>query len=139
MRAFIKNASLRYSCYNCKVKSLGRHSDITLGDFWGVEYVLPEMEKNMGVSLILVHSDKGENLLSKVKENMVITPVNPLDGIKYNKSAVNVPDIPKMRASFYQNAENKGIEKAVKKAVKPKISVTVKNILKKVIGKQKKY
>ena len=34
MQAFLKNVSLRESCYNCSFKKINRLSDITLADFW---------------------------------------------------------------------------------------------------------
>ena len=42
MRAFVKNLSLRPSCYECQSKGIKRKSDITLGDFWGINKVCPE-------------------------------------------------------------------------------------------------
>lgn len=35
MKAFLKNVSLRNSCFSCYSKSINRNSDITLADLWG--------------------------------------------------------------------------------------------------------
>ena len=67
MRLFLGNICLRPSCHECKFKKLGRKSDITLGDCWGVENVLPELFYENGVSIIIVHSHKGEVILEKIK------------------------------------------------------------------------
>ena len=62
MKIFLRNECLRESCYHCVVKETGTVSDLTIGDFWGVERVIPEMESKMGISLVLVHTDKGRGL-----------------------------------------------------------------------------
>ena len=45
----------RPSCYECKFKGYPRIADITLADFWGVENVKKVMDKNLGLSLSLIH------------------------------------------------------------------------------------
>ena len=68
LRAFLQNVTLRPSCYECNFKTLGRTSDLTLADFWGVDVVMPDFADDKGVSLVLVHSDKGNNLLEVISE-----------------------------------------------------------------------
>lgn len=55
MRAFLSNLSLRPSCYECPAKGGKSGADITIGDFWGVEKILPEMNDDMGCSVIIVN------------------------------------------------------------------------------------
>lgn len=64
MRAFLSDLILRPSCYQCKVKSVKSESDITLGDFWGIEKVHPQMDDDKGTSLILINTEKGEIALN---------------------------------------------------------------------------
>lgn len=66
MKAFLSNISLRPSCYACPAKSGKSGSDITLGDFWGVERVLPEFDDDKGVSVVLGFTEKGKQLLEAV-------------------------------------------------------------------------
>ena len=65
---FYTDACLRESCYNCEYAGIERPADLTIGDFWGIEKVFPDMDDNKGVSLVLVNSVKGkkfwENILS---------------------------------------------------------------------------
>ena len=63
MRAFLSNLSLRPSCYSCKVKSGRSHSDVTLGDFWGVDKVAPSYFDDKGTSLVLANTLKAIELL----------------------------------------------------------------------------
>ena len=63
MMGFLNDLYLRPSCHECKVKSGRCGSDITLGDFWKVENLFPELNDNRGVSLMLVNTDKGKKFV----------------------------------------------------------------------------
>ena len=45
-------------CYSCSFKGHNRASDITIGDFWGIWNVLPEINCNNGVSLVICNNDE---------------------------------------------------------------------------------
>ena len=66
LKAFLKNMCLRPSCHNCSFKTVNRKADITLADFWGVENVDSNIPTQNGVSLVLVHTDKGNNFLKNI-------------------------------------------------------------------------
>ena len=59
MRGFLSDVYLRPSCYLCPAKSGRSHSDITLGDFWGIEKNLPVFDDDRGVSICLLNTDRG--------------------------------------------------------------------------------
>lgn len=60
MKVFLRNITLRPSCYGCKAKSGSSKSDITIADFWGIHKEIPEMDDDKGTGLILVNTKKGE-------------------------------------------------------------------------------
>lgn len=62
MKLFVGDYISRPSCSECKFKGYSRVSDITLGDFWGIWDIEPEMDDNKGTSVILVHTPNGEKL-----------------------------------------------------------------------------
>lgn len=72
MALFLQNVSLRPSCYDCRFKGLHRLSDLTLGDFWGIERHMPHMDDNRGTSVVLVHTEKGKALLSLVEDSLML-------------------------------------------------------------------
>lgn len=72
MQLFLKNICLRPSCYDCNFKSLNRDSDITIGDCWGIEKYMPEMDDDRGTSVVLVHSQQGKSLLQECKQSLVL-------------------------------------------------------------------
>lgn len=72
-RGFIKGLYSRNSCFSCKFKGIERCSDITLTDYWGVKGIQPEAYNPQGTSLILLHSDKGRDLLESCQDKLQIT------------------------------------------------------------------
>ncbi len=62
--------TLRPSCYECPFARIDRDSDITIGDFWGIENHYAEMFNKNGVSIVIVHSNKGQEIFEAIKENI---------------------------------------------------------------------
>ena len=74
LRAFFSNICDRPSCYACAFKSRYRESDITLWDCLDIErFCVPPKEMNpaLGVSSVLVHSEKGRAIWSEIKDRLV--------------------------------------------------------------------
>lgn len=69
MRAFLWNASLRESCLDCPAKRCCG-SDITLGDFWGIQNIHSEVVDNLGVSAVICNTEKGTSALDSVRSSL---------------------------------------------------------------------
>lgn len=82
MRAFLSNLSLRPSCYDCQAKSGKSGADITIGDFWGIENILPQLDDDKGLNLVVVNSTKGLKFLSTLTTELV--PVGFKEAVKSN-------------------------------------------------------
>lgn len=70
---------IRKCCNRCHYASLQRVSDITIGDFWGWQHVVPNMvNDDLGVSLVLCNTETGYELFKSVDEYIykVKVPVN---------------------------------------------------------------
>lgn len=134
MRSFLKDLSLRPSCYSCAFKTKHRTSDITLADFWGVEKVCPEMDDDKGTSLVIVHSTKGQALFDRIKENLVSLRVDLDEAIRYNSAmTVSVAANPK-REAFIREVNKKGFSSA-KKYVRIPLIQHMKRFAKSILGK----
>jgi acetyltransferase-like isoleucine patch superfamily enzyme/coenzyme F420-reducing hydrogenase beta subunit len=80
------NVFCRPSCYDCRFKGFPRIADISLADFWGIENVDKSMDDDLGTSLALVNSKKGQSyfdaIQQKIKSAQVpfesILPKNPV-------------------------------------------------------------
>lgn len=75
MRLFVGDYINRESCTDCHFKGYNRVSDITLGDFWGIWDIAPEMDDDSGTSLILLHSEKGKQTFAELKGRAKYQPV----------------------------------------------------------------
>lgn len=69
-RGYHTNVYCRPSCYTCQYKGFPRMSDITIADYWGIEKVDPNLDNNIGTSMILLNSKKGENFFELVKDKL---------------------------------------------------------------------
>ena len=70
---FLDGAIYRENCYSCKYATKGRTSDLTIGDYWGIENEHPEYLgdngytiKN-GISCVLANSEKGLEICDELK------------------------------------------------------------------------
>ena len=57
----------RPSCEACLFKGFPRYADISMGDYWGLEKYHPALNDDMGTSLVMLNSAKGEALFENVK------------------------------------------------------------------------
>lgn len=105
MIGFLQNLYLRPSCYQCQFKSIERVSDITIADFWGVENNYPELDDDKGISLVIVHSNKGTNLLKAIKRSIFIKSVDLDCAIKNNPAIVKASEVNSKRAAFFSDVE----------------------------------
>lgn len=138
MKAFLSNYSLRDSCYNCSFKKMNRLSDITLGDFWGIDNIDSTMNDNKGTSLVIINSQKGKELLDFMKKNCKIKEVNFDDSVKYNTAYYKSCVIPKNRDKFFYEISEENFDTVVRKYTKQvflkrasnKIKINIKKIIK---------
>lgn len=87
MRAFLQNASLRESCLNCPAKRCCG-SDLTLGDFWGVQDIHPEIVDRLGVSAVICNTEKGIAALDAVCGSLEMGPSSIEEVVPGNPSLV---------------------------------------------------
>lgn len=72
MKGFFKGVFNRDCCYKCAFSKPYRISDLTLGDFWGVDLSAIGTIMEKGVSMLLVNTAKGFDVLNLVKDEIVM-------------------------------------------------------------------
>ena len=72
IKAFVKNWSLRPSCFECKFKYLSSESDIKIGDFWKCPVSNEKDKVENGISLIVVNSHTGAEVLKSVEKHLIL-------------------------------------------------------------------
>ena len=71
MQVFLRDICLRPSCHSCRFKAVPRLSDLTIGDAWGIEKCMPELDDDRGTSVVLVNSEKGQKLFDRISSRLV--------------------------------------------------------------------
>ena len=117
MRGFLADLYTRPSCHACPAKQLKSGSDLTLGDFWGIESLMPEIDDDKGVSAIIVNSDKGKQVLHNINVELHEVSYNELT--TRNPALVkSFPKTPK-RTEFFKDDGFTFEEKVKRLAKKP--------------------
>lgn len=62
IKLFLSEICLRPSCYDCKFRESRSGADLTIGDAWGVEEWMPDMDDNKGTSVVVANTEKGRAL-----------------------------------------------------------------------------
>lgn len=118
MRTFLKDVSLRPSCYHCSFKPSTNISDITMGDFWGIKKIMPQMFDDKGTSLIFINSEKGKEMFEKIAAQVKKEPVEYSLAVKHNSAAYRSVQEPPMRKVFFENLEKEDILELMQKCTK---------------------
>lgn len=63
LRGFVENLYLRPACHGCVFKNGNYKSDLTIGDLWGAKRIKPELQGIEGISLLIPHTPKGQQLV----------------------------------------------------------------------------
>lgn len=67
-RAFSNDYISRECCNHCEYVYDHRKGDLTIGDFWGIQYLMPELFDDKGASCVLMHNKKGEELWKAISD-----------------------------------------------------------------------
>lgn len=130
MRIMISHLSLRPSCHYCHCKSGKSHSDITIGDFWGIDKYNSQIDDDKGISAVLVNTEKG--LSTNIGENATIQE-QTFKQITTNVTTYqNSSDIHPKRKHFFKHIEKYDLNKVIERYSKES-SYNLKSILKKII------
>ena len=117
IRGFIgSHLYCRPSCYDCKFKGFPRVADISIGDFWGIEKHSAGYDKDMGTSLVLINSEKGEEFFSKAKKRINCEKV-PLEWALDGNPALteSMTKLSDKRKEFFEDLDRCKFDEVVEK------------------------
>lgn len=109
---YLSNLNLRPSCYYCPTKKGKSQSDITIGDFWGIEKIDPTIDDNKGVSLVLINNEHGKSIIYEIPLFKKEESYN--DALKFNPSIERSVNKPPYRDLFMFLVRNSNFTKAYK-------------------------
>lgn len=105
MKSFLSNLNLRPSCYACAAKGGRACSDIILGDFWGIENVLPDFDDDKGCSVLFIYNEHSLNFVNGLSLEKLDTSLDKVS--KDNYSLYGSAGKP-INRSFFFNQISKG-------------------------------
>ena len=128
---FLKGNTYRESCYDCKFAKKERVSDITLGDFWGIELIDSNFYDDNGVSAVLINSEKGRKLFLELVNDIEFKEVLLDDILKKNKNLERPTERKITRNNIYYGIDTLSPKKFVKKnlIIKNKVKNFIKTII----------
>lgn len=134
MRCYLQeNCSIRPSCSDCRFKSVNGYGDITIGDFWGIEYSHPELDENKGTSMIKINTQKGQHYFEELSENIYFQKCSLEDAnTKYNSCFSKSVPMGNERDEFFQDYLQLPFEDVLKKYVPDETTIQI--IKKKIIS-----
>ena len=115
-RGYHTNVFCRPSCYSCQFKGFPRIADITIADYWGIEKIDKNLDNNIGTSMILLNSKKGELYFELVKEKLEYV-YTPLKSIYLKNTAINksINSAKINREQFFNDLDEKTFEEVTAK------------------------
>ena len=117
--AFYSKVFNRRSCYSCQYRYKQRVEDITIGDYWGVGKYHQEFDVKAGVSALLINTDKGEELLNAIRDEIHLSEtkaenIAPENNLTLSDNKVVYPYV-SYRDGFFNALRNSGWKKAERK------------------------
>lgn len=98
---FLRGNIYRENCYSCNFAQIKRCSDITIGDFWGLEKKSKIYDNELkGISLVLINTENGNAFFEKYKNCFIYEERTIAEAQKYNKQ-LNHPTKMTKKYSLY--------------------------------------
>lgn len=126
------NLYIRPSCGNCNFKGIPRQSDITLADFWKVEKTLDD---DKGTSMILLNSQKGQNLFIQAQKNLEFFKREFEEVYTGNICFSQSVKIPRKSTKFLKELDTNQFSNVLKKYSRVSFGKAFCRVIKKIIKK----
>ncbi len=118
MTAFLRNFSIRKSCFTCPFQKTPRQGDITIGDFWRIARYDKKLDDKKGTSLVVINNVKGKNFFDSVKSEFKLVEKVPYKyAVKGNKTLIRPTKFNPNRDEFMANVTKENIDSLLKKFV----------------------
>ncbi|MFR1707992.1 MAG: Coenzyme F420 hydrogenase/dehydrogenase, beta subunit C-terminal domain [Clostridium sp.] len=109
---FLKGDILRENCYECKYACSSREGDFTMGDYWGVEKCHPKIERENGISVLLINTSKGLMFIDELKKYLNLTE-STFEQARKQNGQLNMPMAKSVRRDAILKTWHEGGYKAV--------------------------
>lgn len=119
MRMFFSLMILDKKCFSCKYSNMNRVSDITIGDFWGINEIMPDFPAKQGVSLILINTKEAEIVISDIEKSLsndeVLKEYSGNKYLRYQHNLNRPTEKPCRYDEFWNDYNEKGFQYIIEK------------------------
>lgn len=105
------NLYMRPACFQCAFKKLPRVSDMSIGDFWGLNFT--QEESSQGVSLVFSNNEKGDWLLDISRPRMFVEHRTLEEALQGNPAILHSAVYSEKRKQFFALLRTVGFSDAV--------------------------
>lgn len=129
-RGFGRGLFARPSCFVCPAKNLTSGSDITIGDFWGIEKFYPNLNSKSGVSVVITQTNNGARYFEAIKSQFMVYNSTFEQVIEKNPRLITplVADN-NLREKFWQDFINNPTSLTIKTHTKPTLKSKIRNLI----------
>lgn len=151
---FLNGYTYRENCYSCPYASEHRAGDVTIGDYWGIELVHPELlaenggaiEEKRGVSCLIVNNETGRAILDRYGGGILRFPSSYDKAARYNRqlTAPSAKKAERETVLALAREDYGALERwyrcrlrpiKIKRSLRRMVPRWAKNLIKKLIGK----
>ena len=100
-RAHVKWLDIGKACTNCSFAPTARHGDFSMGDFWQIEKILPEVDTDKGISCLLINNEKAQKVFETTEKWMKYKKSVPLSFLKRHNRMQEKKSVPLAQRRFY--------------------------------------
>ena len=112
---FMMGYMYRESCYQCKYSTKERVGDITLGDFWGIKAIRPELHRRHGLSLVIVNNELGNRVMTNIMKSIEVHEINDERALADNPQLSHPCTKPNDNEQLMQEYKKKGYKAIAEK------------------------
>lgn len=117
MFTFSNNWTLRPSCYECHFKNK-KYSDITLGDFWGINQ-FSSFDDGLGSSFVSINTSKGAHIFNQIIKHIQKSgQTKTSTAAYYNPCIERAVPYNKCRDLFFQNYRSSSLKESIRAAIR---------------------
>ena len=127
MRGFLRDLYLRPSCYDCPAKKHKSGADLTIADFWGIQNHYPAFDDDKGVSLVMVLTDKGNEVYSSIKDEQYLLEVDYKIALQGNPSIEKAVAINPKKETFFRKLSVNSCSGLIKLLTRPGFKSIIKS------------
>ena len=117
---------MRECCYRCPYSTAERCSDLTLCDFWGAEKVPRTVDRRIGVSALIAHTEKGRKSAAQLAAYGVLNEIEVHEVVNGNPNLARPTNRPEARDCVYADISRMGYDSWAKRQVSLKDRVLSK-------------